>query len=151
MIRQGLPSINEGEALRKNADYEFYVRDRAPAVRTTGRTYVLPRNGQQGLPLVSVNAEKLDIEVYSIGDRSLAATIQNGEFLSPIGSYGAEQIRDSKGVKVWSGTLDVKPVPNIDVTTAFPRASGGFDAEAGRACPHCQTACRAPGRIERLG
>ncbi len=120
VIRQGVPSINEGEVLRKNADYEFFVRDRAPAVRTTGKTYVLPRNGQQGIPVVSVNTDKVSVDVYSVGDRSLAATLQNGEFLSALGSYGVENLRDNRGQKVWSGTLDVKRVQNEDVTTAFP-------------------------------
>ncbi len=120
MIRQGVPSINEGEVLRKNGDYEFFVKDRAPMARTTGKTYVLPRNGQQGIPIISVNTEKLDVDLYSIGDRSLVSAVQNGDFLSALGSYGVEQVRDQKGIKIWSGTLDVKMVQNQDVTTAFP-------------------------------
>jgi alpha-2-macroglobulin len=120
IVRQGVPSINENEVLRKNADYEFFVRDRAPAVRTTGKTYVLPRSGQQGLPLISVNTDKMAVDVYTIGDRSLMPTVQDGNFLNSIGSYSVEQLQNQSGSKVWSGTLDVKRVQNEDVTTAFP-------------------------------
>ena len=52
VLRQGLPSA-VGESLLKSADYEIYVRDRSPQVRFTGRNYVLPRTGQEGIPLVS--------------------------------------------------------------------------------------------------
>jgi alpha-2-macroglobulin len=120
VVRQGVPSINEGEDLRKNGDYEFFVRDRAAAVRSTGQTYVLPRNGQQGIPLVSVNVDKIAVDLYTIGDRSLIASVQNSEFLNALGSYGVEQLRDQRGVKIWSGTLDSKRVQNEDVTTSFP-------------------------------
>src|SRR5262249_38947754 len=53
-VRAGLPSA-VGEQLAKSAELGIYVRDRAPAVRVTGRGYVLPNRGQQGIPLVSVN------------------------------------------------------------------------------------------------
>jgi hypothetical protein len=45
VLREGLPSAT-GEALRKSADYEIYVRDRSPLVHFTGKNYVLPRVGQ---------------------------------------------------------------------------------------------------------
>ncbi len=75
----GLPSAVD-ETLLKSTDLTVYVRDRAPSVRATGRAYVLPRTGQQGLPLVSVNADALAIEVYRVGDRGLAQQLQDGEF-----------------------------------------------------------------------
>jgi alpha-2-macroglobulin len=62
VLRQGLPSA-VGESLLKAADYEVYVRDRAPRARFTGRNYVLPSTGQEGIPVVSVNVSKVDMEV----------------------------------------------------------------------------------------
>ncbi|MCZ3003965.1 hypothetical protein NYY90_20500, partial [Acinetobacter baumannii] len=66
VIRKGLPS-SVGEDLLSNADYDLYVRDRKPNVQFTGRNYVLPRVGQEGLPVVTVNASKVDVTVYRIG------------------------------------------------------------------------------------
>ena len=43
------------ETLSKSADFNIYVRDRKPLVRFTGKAYVLPRTGQRGIPVVSVN------------------------------------------------------------------------------------------------
>ncbi|MGH6829718.1 MAG: alpha-2-macroglobulin family protein, partial [Methylocella sp.] len=51
VLREGLPSAT-GEALRKSADYEIYVRDRSPLLHFTGKNYVLPRVGQEGIPVV---------------------------------------------------------------------------------------------------
>ena len=61
VLRQGLPS-SVGESLLKSADYEVYVRDRSPQVRFTGRNYVLPRTGQEGIPVVSVNTAGAEVD-----------------------------------------------------------------------------------------
>ena len=58
VLRQGLPSA-VGENLLKAADYEIYVRDRSPQAHFAGKAYVLPRQGQQGAPLVTVNTAKV--------------------------------------------------------------------------------------------
>ncbi len=119
VVRQGLPS-SVGEALLKNADYEIYVRDRSPQVRFTGRNYVLPRTGQQGIPVVSVNTPKVAVEIARVGDRSLLPTVRSEDFLAQLGRSGLESIATEKGFQVWSGTLDVKTELNKDVITAFP-------------------------------
>ena len=48
-LREGLPST-VGEDLLKTADFSIYVRDRSPFVRLSGKAYVLPKTGQQGIP-----------------------------------------------------------------------------------------------------
>lgn len=120
VIRQGVPSAIPDEKLLKSADYEVYVRDRAASVRFTGKNYVLPRTGQQGVPVVSVNADSLDLEVMRIGDRNLIGSVHSEDFLSQLGSYNASQIASDKGSSVWKGTMAVKSELNKDVTTAFP-------------------------------
>ncbi|HEX8665692.1 MAG TPA: alpha-2-macroglobulin [Beijerinckiaceae bacterium] len=119
VLRQGLPST-VGENLLKSADYEVYVRDRSPQVRFTGRNYVLPRTGQEGIPVVTVNTDGAEVEVYRIGDRNLLPTVRSEDFLGQLRGYSAEKIRDEKGKKIWSGTLDTKSELNRDVVTAFP-------------------------------
>ncbi|MFI5013240.1 MAG: alpha-2-macroglobulin [Hyphomicrobiales bacterium] len=130
VVRQGLPS-SVGETLLKSADYEIYVRDRSPEVRFSGKNYILPRIGQEGIPIISVNAAKIDIVINRIGDRSLLSTVRSDDFLNQISAYRAGQISDQDGVKVWSGSLDVKPIPNADVTTAFPVLDAVGKLEAG--------------------
>jgi alpha-2-macroglobulin len=120
VLRQGIPSAIPGEALLKNADYEVYVRDRAPSVRFTGKNYVLPRTGQQGLPLVSVNTAKVGLDIVRVGDRNLINTVHGSDFLNEVSRSEIKELSETRGQKVWSGTMDIKSDLNKDVTTAFP-------------------------------
>lgn len=119
VVRQGLPSAI-GEALLKNADYDIYVRDRAPQVRFSGRNYVLPRTGQEGLPVTSVNTAEVAIGLYRIGDRNLLDTLRNGGFLDQLSPYQAKQIGEERGKAIWRGALVTRNDLNQDVVTAFP-------------------------------
>jgi alpha-2-macroglobulin len=119
VLRQGLPSA-VGESLLTSADYEIYVRDRSPQAHFAGKAYVLPREGQKGAPLVTVNTAKVSIDVYRVGDRNLLATVNRDDFLKPIDSSRAQEIASQDGAKVWSGTMDVASQLNQDVVTDFP-------------------------------
>ncbi|MGE4252484.1 MAG: alpha-2-macroglobulin [Parvibaculaceae bacterium] len=118
-VRQGLPSAVD-EDLLQDANYEIYVRDRTPSVQFIGKSYVLPRAGQSGIPLVSVNTTKAKLQLYRIGDRSLLSAVGGSSFLGQLYSFQADDIARSKGKKVWEGTMDLVSKPNEDVTTAFP-------------------------------
>ena len=78
-LRAGLPSTVK-ETLPKSAEFNIYVRDRRPFVRFTGRAYVLPRTGQRGIPVVSVNTPAVSVDVFRIGDRNLINTVIDNDF-----------------------------------------------------------------------
>ena len=118
-LRAGLPSTVK-EGLPKSAEFNVYVRDRKPFVRFTGRAYVLPRTGQRGIPLVSVNTPSVSIDVFRIGDRNLINTVIDGDFQRALSRYELSSLGDERGVKVWSGQLATATTLNQDVTTAFP-------------------------------
>jgi alpha-2-macroglobulin len=118
-LRAGLPSaVREG--LPKSAEFNVYVRDRKPFVRFTGRAYVLPRTGQRGIPLVSVNTPAVSVSVFRIGDRNLINTVIDSDFQHPLSKYQLSDLGDQRGAKVWSGELTTATTLNQDVTTAFP-------------------------------
>ncbi|WP_082504397.1 alpha-2-macroglobulin [Methylobacterium sp. Leaf111] len=131
VVRSGLPS-GAGETLLKASDYEIYVRDRSPQVRFTGRNYVLPRTGQAGVPLVSINAAKIDVEVLRVGDRGLLPSLRAEDFLSQLNGTTARTIADQKGRRVWKGVLDTaKAELNQEAVTAFPVLQAVGKLEAG--------------------
>jgi uncharacterized protein YfaS (alpha-2-macroglobulin family) len=119
VLRQGLPSAVD-ETLLKSADYEIYIRDRSPQVRFTGRNYVLPRTGQEGIPVVTVNTNQVTIEIGRIGDRNLLPTVRSEDFLTQLRRYSVETIKTETGAPIWKGTLDTRSELNRDVVTAFP-------------------------------
>ncbi len=102
------------------AEFNIYVRDRKPFVRFTGRAYVLPRTGQRGIPLVSVNTPAVSVSVFRIGDRNLINTVIDSDFQRALSKYELSSLGDERGVKVWSGELATATTLNQDVTTAFP-------------------------------
>ncbi|MFP3921053.1 MAG: MG2 domain-containing protein [Dichotomicrobium sp.] len=129
-LRQGLPSA-VGETLLKPADLSIYVRDRSPSARFSGRNYVLPRTGQKGLPVVTVNARELDMALYRIGDRRLAHEVLEGAFGESLAGYRAEEIKEKHGELLWEGQMPVEMELNEEVTTAFPVDELQSDLEPG--------------------
>jgi uncharacterized protein YfaS (alpha-2-macroglobulin family) len=118
-LRAGLPSTVK-ETLQKSADYNIYVRDRSPLVRFTGKAYVLPRAGQRGIPIVSVNTASVQVQVHRIGDRSLIDTVLGNDFQRALNTYDRNRITEEKGALVWKGDMKIDSLLNADVTTAFP-------------------------------
>ena len=117
-LRAGLPST--AEPLARAADFTIYVRDRRPQIRFTGKSYVLPRAGQQGIPLVAVNSKVAKVDIYRVGDRNLIDTVLGNDFQRALSRYDAEQLRDERGQQVWTGELALDYSLNNEVTTAFP-------------------------------
>jgi hypothetical protein len=118
-LRAGLPST-VSESLPKSSEFTIFVRDRKPFVRFSGKAYVLPRSGQRGIPILSVNTSAVTVAVYRIGDRNLIDTVVGYDFQRNLSRYQTEQIASERGSKVWDGELKVEPKLNTEVTTAFP-------------------------------
>ena len=118
-LRAGIPSQVK-ETLSKSADFNIYVRDRKPMVRFTGKSYVLPRTGQRGIPVVSVNTAVVMLEIYRIGDRNLLETVVGHDFQRNLDRYDLDRLAQERGSQVWKGELTVEQTLNTDVTTAFP-------------------------------
>jgi alpha-2-macroglobulin len=129
-LRAGLPASVK-ETLAKSADFNIYVRDRKPFVRFTGKAYVLPRSGQRGIPVVSVNTRTVKVEIYRIGDRNLIDMLLGRDFQTNLSSYDLERLGKQRGSKVWTGELKVEPTLNADVTTAFPIGEAVGDLKPG--------------------
>ena len=117
--RQGLPAAVD-DTMAKDATFQFYVRDRAPSVRFAGNAYVLPRTGQTGIPLISVNSKEADLKLYKIGDRNLIGSVLSSDFRAQINGYTSGDIARQKGKLIWEGSVETASPLNQDVTTAIP-------------------------------
>jgi uncharacterized protein YfaS (alpha-2-macroglobulin family) len=136
-LRAGLPSVVH-ESLSRSSDFAVYVRDRKPAVRFSSTAYVLPRTGQRGIPVISVNTKTVAVEIYRISDRNLIDAIagvtsyDRGDFQKSLDRSDVARLKESRGVPVWNGELAVDAAPlNADVTTAFPVDQAVGDLKAG--------------------
>ena len=129
-LRAGLPSTVR-ETLSKSADLAIYVRDRKPFARFATKAYILPRTGQRGIPVVSVNTKSVNVAVYRISDRNLIETVLGRDFQRNLEPYDIERMTESRAMKVWSGELAVEQTLNVDVTTAFPVDTAVGDMQPG--------------------
>jgi uncharacterized protein YfaS (alpha-2-macroglobulin family) len=129
-LRAGLPASVK-EALAKSADFNIYMRDRKPFVRFSGKAYVLPRAGQRGIPVVSVNTKTVTVDIYRVGDRNLIDTVLGRDFQTNLYGYDLDRLAKQRGAKVWSGQLNVESTLNADVTTAFPIGEAVGDLKPG--------------------
>ncbi|MDI1346024.1 MAG: alpha-2-macroglobulin [Pseudolabrys sp.] len=129
-LRAGLPSTVR-ETLAKTAEFTIFVRDRKPFARFSGKAYVLPRSGQQGIPVLSVNTGTVLLSVYRVGDRNLIDTVLGYDFQRNLSRNEAEQLASERGSKVWSGELSVEQKLNAEVVTAFPVDSALTDLKPG--------------------
>lgn len=119
-FRQGLPSA-VGEVLPAPVNLSIYVQDRAPSVRFTGDSFVLPAKARRGIPLVSVNLSTAKVKLYRVGDRSLAQLLSGYQFLRQLDSYDISTISDQMGAPVWEGEIEVAGNElNKEATTSFP-------------------------------
>ncbi len=118
-LRAGIPSVVR-ETLAKSAEFNIYVRDRKPFVRFASKAYVLPRTGQRGIPVISVNTAAVAIEVYRVGDRNLINTVLGSDFQRALDRYDISRLTEERGAQVWKGEMKVEQQQNADVTTAFP-------------------------------
>ncbi|MCA3555531.1 alpha-2-macroglobulin [Aestuariivirga sp.] len=118
-VRQGLPAAVD-DTLARDVTFDFYVRDRQPSVRFTGNAYVLPRTGQNGIPLISVNSGQAKLQLYRIGDRNMIGSVLGYDFRGQITGYSASSIGSDKGTLVWEGSLETPSPQNQDITTAIP-------------------------------
>ena len=104
------------------------------SARFSTKAYVLPRTGQRGIPVVSVNTRAVSVDIYRISDRNLIDEIAGvgygrGDFQTGLTRYDIEQLKKSRGMQVWNGEMSVDASPlNQEVTTAFPGRSGARQA-----------------------
>ena len=129
-LRSGVPSLVK-ETLAKSADFNIYVRDRKPVARFAAKAYVLPKTGQRGIPVISVNTPALDVAVYRIGDRNLLDAVLGSDFQRNLDRYDLERLANQNGVSVWKGELAVDTKLNAEITTAFPVGEAIGDLQPG--------------------
>src|SRR5215470_1191100 len=117
-LKAGLPAAS-GHKLPSDKTADLSLADRSPLIAFR-EGLVLPRQSLAGVPITTVNIEKLQVTVYRVPDR-LVAQIRREQLLERQAyPYELNQIRDAQGAKAWEGELAVASAKNATVTTLFP-------------------------------
>ena len=75
---------------------------------------------------------KVGVEVYRIGDRNLAQTLQGGDFQKQISSYELDTLKERTGARVYTGELDGRHAPQRGRDHRLPDRRGDPQAAARR-------------------
>ncbi|MEH6409026.1 MAG: alpha-2-macroglobulin family protein, partial [Hyphomonas sp.] len=121
-ILSGLPAA-DGRTLKREETVPIDFADRPPYVGFKGAGVILPRGDADGLPIETVNVEKVNISVSRVNDRALAfKSITDGETTGQ-GRYSYSWGNDSPSdveEEIWSGTMDIAAEQNAPIVSVFP-------------------------------
>lgn len=120
-IRPGLPAA-DGERTEKSHQVTLNLGSRSEKLEFRGRAYILPKAGSHGIPLYSVNIDKVKLKVLRINDRSLIHQIVTRNLRKSLDGNDTRKIETQSGELVWQGEMDIDPEreKNQEVATAFP-------------------------------
>src|SRR5690348_201050 len=118
-VLAGLPAAT-GERLRETFATRVVVPDRKPQVRFTGAGYVLPKEGSSGLPLTTVNVDKVKLRLLKVNERNLVPSIDAERLAMSFSSYEVDEVINRTGSLVWEGEMAISGERNRSIATAIP-------------------------------
>jgi len=118
-ILSGLPAAT-GEQMREKFTTRIVIPDRKPQIRFSGAGYVLPKQDSAGLPLTTINIDKVKLRLLRVNERNLVPSIDAERLTMSFSSYEVDEIINRSGSLVWQGEMAVSGERNRTVTTAIP-------------------------------
>lgn len=117
-LKTGFPAAS-GEKLVSEETVPVELRDKPSLVRFAGGI-ILPRENIAGVPVTTVNIEKLTLKIVRVGDR-LLSQIETGTIdRTTLYSWNSSQLQNNQGTLVWQGEMTVDNVKNDSVVTLIP-------------------------------
>jgi uncharacterized protein YfaS (alpha-2-macroglobulin family) len=117
-LKAGLPSAG-GDKLAEAETVPVELRDKPSLVRFSGGI-ILPRDNAAGVPVTTVNIDRLAIKIIRVGDRLLSqietGTVDN----TTLYGWDAKQLEENQGSLVWQGSMAVDNGKNDSVVTLIP-------------------------------
>src|SRR5215469_3633120 len=118
-ILSGLPAAT-GEEMREKFSTRIVVPDRKPQIRFSGAGYVLPKQDTSGLPVTTINVDKVKLRLLQVNERNLVPSIDAERLTMSFSSYEVDEIINRTGSLVWEGEMAITGERNRAVTTAIP-------------------------------
>src|SRR5438128_2539773 len=118
-VLAGLPAAT-GERLRETFATRIVIPDRKPSIRFSGTGYVLPKQSTSGLPLTTVNVDKVKLRLLRVNERNLVPSIDAERLTMSFSSYEVDEIINRTGSLVWEGEMAIAGERNRPVATAIP-------------------------------
>ena len=115
----GFPAAT-GEKTRESWKTRIVVPDRKPSISFSGAGYVLPREGSAGLPVTTINLDKVKLRLVRINERNLVPSINAEKLTMSFSGYEIDELISQSGSLVWQGEMAIAGERNRPVVTAIP-------------------------------
>ena len=106
--------------MREKFTTRIVVPDRKPQIRFSGTGYVLPRQDTAGLPVTTINVDKVKLRLLRVNERNLVPSIDAERLTMSFSTYEVDEIINRTGSLVWQGEMAISGERNRAVTTAIP-------------------------------
>lgn len=117
-IHAGLRGANA--VLRDDATLDLDVPNRPRRAAFPSSGLILPMTGSAGLPIETVNLDKVRVLVLRVDDSDVVANLRRGLIGQQVGYDEVGRVASKLGQNVWTGELLVNSKPNQSVRTALP-------------------------------
>src|SRR5688572_12109774 len=117
-LKTGFPAAT-GKKLASEETVPVELRDKPSLVRFAGGI-ILPRENVAGVPVTTVNIDKLTLKIIRVGDRLLSQIETGTVDQTTLYSWDSRQLQNNQGSLVWQGEMTVANVKNDSVVTLIP-------------------------------
>ncbi|MGO2452389.1 alpha-2-macroglobulin family protein [Pseudomonas taetrolens] len=121
-VDPGLRGVNDTQLAGEYVS-RLETRDLQPTVGFASRGTLLPTRLAEGLPLIALNVDKVDVEFFRVKPESLPAFLSQWGRNSSLQSYEARDLL-SMAELVYGGRFDLNPARNTSETLILP--TGGI-------------------------
>jgi uncharacterized protein YfaS (alpha-2-macroglobulin family) len=115
----GFPAAT-GEKTPVSFKTNIVIPDRKPSISFSGAGYVLPSQGSAGLPVTTINLDRVKVRILKVNERNLVPSIDAEKLTMTFGSEDVDEIANRSGMPVWQGEMTIAGERNRAVTTAIP-------------------------------
>ncbi|WP_295470680.1 alpha-2-macroglobulin [uncultured Pseudomonas sp.] len=117
-VDAGLEGVNKAR-LASEFSARLETRDLQATVGFASRGSLLPTRLAEGLPVIALNVDKVDVEFFRIKPDQLPAFLAEWEGSSSMSSYRSEELLPMADL-VYGGRFDLKPARNTRETLLLP-------------------------------
>ena len=100
-LKEGLRDVT-GERVRAETVI-VNLPDRRPNISFKGTAFILPRTFSQGVPLMTVNVDKVKLKVMCINDRNLIHSINRRRVSTSLTNFEIDDLWKNRGEAIWEG------------------------------------------------
>ena len=114
--RPGISGV-KGGTMRETDTREVQIGNRLARIQLGDGRYVLPRTGQNRIPVRSVNVGTIKLSLHAVNERALTHALSDRNFNQSLDTYSLEQFRADTGREIWKGSVTPEQKLNREVTT----------------------------------